>query len=68
MSVNDCGGNLPYPMHSMCDIALNRAHEYCSNQNASCNKSYDRKSSKMQCPFKYLQWLQWIEKHDMSVI
>lgn len=23
---------LPYPMHSICDIALNNAHEYCSSQ------------------------------------
>lgn len=36
MSVSDWGGNRPYPMHSMCDIALNSAHEYCSSQNACC--------------------------------
>lgn len=35
MSVSDCGGKRPYPMHSMCDMALNSAQEYCSSQNAS---------------------------------
>lgn len=26
------GGCCPYPMHNICDIALNKAHEYCSYQ------------------------------------
>lgn len=30
-----CGGNLPYPIHNMCDKALNSANVYCSAQCAS---------------------------------
>lgn len=39
---------LPYPMHSMCDMALNKAHEYCSSQYASC-KVRGRKGA-LRCP------------------
>ena len=46
MSVKDCGGNLPYPMQSMCDMALKRAHEYCSSQNESWKKKKKKKRKK----------------------
>ncbi len=39
MSHRLCGGNRPYPMHNICDMALNSAQEYCSNQYASCKHS-----------------------------
>ena len=35
-SVVLCGGKRPYPIHSMCERALNSAHVYCSVQWARC--------------------------------
>ena len=35
-SVTFCGGHLPKPMHSMWDMALKSAHEYCSKTGTFC--------------------------------
>ena len=40
-SVVFCGGQRPKPMHSMCEIDLNSAHEYCVPTVAFCNKGMD---------------------------
>lgn len=35
-SVVFCGGNRPNPMHSICEMALNTAQEYCTPTLAFC--------------------------------
>lgn len=39
-SVTVCGGHLPYPIHSICDTALNTDHEYCTGDGEVYGKDY----------------------------
>ena len=43
VSVMFCGGKRPYPIHNICDRALNRDHVYWWAQWASCNKTKQKK-------------------------